>query len=312
MADIEIDRITVLIVDDSPDSLSMLNTALNQAGITVLVALGGRQAIAIIEKIEPDIVLLDALMPDLDGFQTCERIKRLRPHIPIVFMTGLTQTADIVRGLEAGAVDYVTKPVNTDEVLARLKVHTHNAKNLIGAKAALDSAGQSIIAIDTMGVVQWATSRARDLLDKYNDDTYKLSAELADALNRWLSDTPKASLQLGNFLSTAEETVTADYVNKLGSFYLVRLTCNSPAKEVIKDEKDNISLLCAQLPVTNREASVLYWVSKGKSNWEIATILAIKPRTISKHLEQIYKKLEVSNRTAAAAMALQLLADTAE
>ena len=132
-------EIKILIVDDSPDSLGMLNDVLSNAGMTVLVALGGKQALNICEQITPDIILLDAVMPEIDGFEVCKKIKEKKASIPIIFMTGLTSTEDIVRGLETGAVDYVTKPINNDEMLARVRVHVHNARNHISAKIALES-----------------------------------------------------------------------------------------------------------------------------------------------------------------------------
>ena len=100
----------ILVVDDSPDSLGMIHHALDQAGLTALVALEGEQALGIAEKMVPDLVLMDAVMPNMDGFETCRRLKR-HPElaaVPVIFMTGLTEAEDVVRGLEAGGVDYVT------------------------------------------------------------------------------------------------------------------------------------------------------------------------------------------------------------
>jgi PleD family two-component response regulator len=107
-------RDVVLIVDDSPETLSMLNDTLDAAGITVLVALEGQQALTIAASISPDIILMDAIMPNMDGFETCRRLKENPDlaHIPVIFMTGLTDSESVVRGLEAGGVDYINKPVN--------------------------------------------------------------------------------------------------------------------------------------------------------------------------------------------------------
>ena len=94
----------ILVVDDSPDSLGMIHHALDQAGLTALVALEGEQALGIAEKMVPDLVLMDAVMPNMDGFETCRRLKR-HPElaaVPVIFMTGLTDAEDVVRGLEAG------------------------------------------------------------------------------------------------------------------------------------------------------------------------------------------------------------------
>ena len=120
---------TVLVVDDSPDSLSLINDILEKEGISTLVALEGGQAITIAEQIKPDIILLDAMMPKIDGFETCMRLKQNRElqHIPVIFMTGLTDSKSTLKGLNAGGVDYIVKPVNLDELVARIKIHANNA-----------------------------------------------------------------------------------------------------------------------------------------------------------------------------------------
>jgi len=172
-----------------------------------MVALDGSAAMKVVEQITPDIILLDAVMPGFDGFEACRRLKSepALSHVPVVFMTGLSETEHIVRGLEAGGVDYVTKPIVIEEMLARIRVHLANAR---------------LIRRATEGV--------------------------------------------------------------------------STAHELRKDFK-----------LTSREVEVLSWLSKGKTNRDIAQILGLSPRTIDKHLEQIYAKLGVENRTAAAAMAVK-------
>ncbi len=123
-------REVVLVVDDSPETLRMLTDALDQAGMTVMVALDGSAAMKVVEQITPDIILLDAVMPGFDGFEACRRLKSepALSHVPVVFMTGLSETEHIVRGLEAGGVDYVTKPIVIEEMLARIRVHLANAR----------------------------------------------------------------------------------------------------------------------------------------------------------------------------------------
>src|ERR1700733_4691158 len=106
-------RAIVLVVDDSPNTLRMLTDAIEGAGMTVLVALEGEQALALIDRITPDVILMDAVMPGLDGFEICRRLKRhsVVSHVPIIFMTGLSETEDIIKGLDAGGVEYVTKAI---------------------------------------------------------------------------------------------------------------------------------------------------------------------------------------------------------
>ncbi|MGB1062480.1 MAG: response regulator, partial [Ketobacter sp.] len=120
----------VLVVDDSAETLGMLSQVLDEEGLTVLIALDGEQAINIAGKMTPDIVLLDAIMPNIDGFETCRRMKQDAnlKNTPIIFMTGLSDTEHIVMGLEAGGVDYIAKPINPQELVARMRVHLSNAR----------------------------------------------------------------------------------------------------------------------------------------------------------------------------------------
>lgn len=118
-------RETVLIVDDIPDNVRVLYEFLPQAGLRVLVAQDGQEALHRVEYAQPDIVLLDIMMPTMDGFEVCEILKSQpsTQEIPIIFMTALSDTVDKLRGFKLGAVDYITKPFQQEEVLAR--IHTH-------------------------------------------------------------------------------------------------------------------------------------------------------------------------------------------
>jgi two-component system, sensor histidine kinase and response regulator len=116
---------TILIVDDTPANLSVLADFLSQAGYSLMVAEDGEDALAQTARTLPDLVLLDVMMPGLDGFETCRRLKaaeRTR-DLPVIFMTALTDTAEKLRAFEAGAVDYVTKPIQHEEALARIATH---------------------------------------------------------------------------------------------------------------------------------------------------------------------------------------------
>ena len=128
-ADPASDGPVVLIVDDVPENLSVLHDTLDETGHTVLVALNGEAALARARQARPDVVLLDALMPGMDGFEVARRLKADpdTAHIPIIFMTGLTETEHLVNALASGGVDYVTKPVKPQEVIARMGVHLRTA-----------------------------------------------------------------------------------------------------------------------------------------------------------------------------------------
>jgi two-component system sensor histidine kinase ChiS len=115
----------VLVVDDTPTSLQVLVEHLRRAGIEMLAAADGDSAMELLRYESPDLILLDIVMPDVNGFDVCRRLKQdpATRDIPVIFMTGLTDTTDKVKGFEAGGVDYVTKPIQHEELLARLTTH---------------------------------------------------------------------------------------------------------------------------------------------------------------------------------------------
>ena len=115
----------ILVVDDTPANIQSLAAILKEKGYQISVATNGQQALDALTRVQPDLILLDVMMPGLDGFETCRRLKaseQLR-QIPIIFLTAKTETADIVQGFELGAVDYVAKPFNAHELLARVSTH---------------------------------------------------------------------------------------------------------------------------------------------------------------------------------------------
>jgi signal transduction histidine kinase len=116
---------TVLVVDDNPTNLSLLSDLLDGAGLSVRVAKSGAAAIDRVAFARPDLILLDVMMPEMDGFEACQRLQRdpQTRDIPIIFMTALSDAADKVKGLNLGAVDYITKPFQQEEVLARVRLH---------------------------------------------------------------------------------------------------------------------------------------------------------------------------------------------
>ncbi|MEG4963114.1 MULTISPECIES: EAL domain-containing protein [unclassified Microcoleus] len=115
----------ILIVDDNPNNLKLLFDFLRESGFKVLVAKDGESAIEKLQEVSPNIILLDVMMPGIDGFETCSRLKAsvATKDIPVIFMTSLTDRVDKVKGLSMGAVDYITKPFQQEEVLARLQIH---------------------------------------------------------------------------------------------------------------------------------------------------------------------------------------------
>jgi DNA-binding NarL/FixJ family response regulator len=298
-------RDIVLVVDDSPESLGFLTGALEQTNITALVAIDGTTALELLKNVTPDLVLLDAVMPGIDGFETCRKLKANKPtaHLPVIFMTGLSDTQHVIEGLSAGGVDYVTKPIVIDELLARIRVHLANARVAHGARTALDATGRFLIATDAAGRLIWSTLQAEALLGTAfpsRDIAHEglptdVSAKLADLIRSGRSETASQGR------SGAASRLKFVYLSNIEpSEHLFRLT---------EDEgDDNNQFLRQHLALTQREAEVLTWIARGKSNRDIGEILGISPRTVNKHLEQVFMKLGVENRASAAAQATKILA----
>lgn len=116
---------SILIVDDQPENLAVIGNLLTDSGFTVLVSQSGESGLERAEYVKPDLVLLDILMPGIDGFETCRRLKAndSTKEIPVIFLTALTDTLEKVKGFQVGGVDYITKPVQQEEVLSRVKTH---------------------------------------------------------------------------------------------------------------------------------------------------------------------------------------------
>jgi len=152
----------ILIVDDNPTNLDVISESLSNKGYKVAIATSGERALQQVERKPPDLILLDIMMPGIDGFETCRRLKA-NPrtcHIPIIFMTALTDTDNKVQALNLGAVDYVTKPFQEQEVIARLKTHlelhylTQNLAQQVAKKTAeLQSSQLQIIQNEKMSAL---------------------------------------------------------------------------------------------------------------------------------------------------------------
>jgi DNA-binding NarL/FixJ family response regulator len=296
----------VLAVDDAPETLSLLTDVLENAGMTALVARNGANALALVGRVTPDLILMDAVMPQMDGFETCRRIKTESglAHIPVIFMTGLSDTENVVKGFEAGGVDYVTKPVVPDELLARIRVHLMNSRLAQSARMALDASGTPLIAVNAKGDILWTTPEGVKLCSTFShvgDMTSEAwRAKIAPLFTHILNE--KLSKQ--QIDSGESGSIFASYIGEARpGEYLIRLR-----KGTALSEED---ILRKHFPLTVREAEVLLWITQGKSNRDVAEILDFSPRTVNKHLEQIFHKLNVENRTAAAMLAVRVLTNTA-
>lgn len=293
----------VLIVDDVLDNLAYLHDALDESGYTVLVANSGAMALHSAREMQPSIILLDAMMPEMDGFETCRQLKHdpQVSHIPVIFMTGLTDAEHVAAGFEAGGVDYVTKPIRPREVLARIASHLQTVKLMNQARSALDAFGQAAIAISITGhEITWLTPLAKTLLAEYfptKDLTHqsKAPSEVLHWIQTILNDT------------TALEFSRPLNVIKHNKRLILNMGNISDEEWVVmlREESDEVKIeaLASTFKLTKKEAEVLYWVIKGKTNKDIGDILGSSARTVNKHLEHIFAKLGVETRTAAASLA---------
>lgn len=297
---------TVLVIDDEPASLHMITSALESADISVLVATSGEAALELLEKILPDLIIVDAVMPGFDGFETTVRIKRnLRlASIPVIFLTGLSESEHVVEAFEVGGVDYVRKPVNLKELLARVRVHMAQGRAVQAGIASLDATGRLMLATDGNGKLLWCTPRAEAAIGKVAPDWSRilgtLPSELLNPIKKLLA---KENAAGANVRITEQDTggilelvLVARYRE---NEVLIRLNELNPAKDIER--------LSSTLRLTLREAEVLLWVSYGKSSFDISDVLQISPRTVQKHVEHLYNKLGVETRSAAAAIAIRIV-----
>jgi DNA-binding response OmpR family regulator len=296
---------TVLVVDDEPDSLKMLTAMLEAAEISVLVANSGAASLELLGHIVPDLILMDAVMPGLDGFETTVRIKANPAwwNVPVIFMTGLTESEHVVEAFEVGGTDYVRKPVNHSELLARVRVHMAQGRAIHASTASLEATGRQMVATDRAGKLLWCTPGAEQALARIEPEWTRATGELPlpmrGAIGNLLArpDISGATARIDRReAGTIELVVVAQYRD---NEVLIRLNELNPQRDVAR--------LGEKLGLTQREAEVLLWVSYGKASSDISAVLEISPRTVQKHLERIYEKLGVETRSAAAAIAIRAL-----
>ena len=297
----------VLIVDDVPDNLAVLHDALDESGYTVLVATNGETALSRAAQARPDLVLLDAVMPGMDGFEVARRLKAApaTAAIPIVFMTGLTDTEHVVRAFGAGGTDYVTKPLRPREVLARIEAHLRNARAQRQARNALDAFGHATLVVRQRdGRRLWQTALARRLMGDYFAEVPEVA--MPAEVMAWV-----ARESLRRQAGAESLTLTISRAGRRLNFSLHPMSEDGGHDGewllVLREESETALLqsLVQSFPsLTARESEVLYWVIQGKTNRDIGDILGTSPRTITKHLEHIFGKLGVETRTAAASVAM--------
>jgi len=286
----------VMLVDDAPQSLGPLCSALEGDGYAVVVARDGASALQRLDLVSPDAILLDAMMPGWSGFETCRRIKQnpALSHIPVIFMTGLSETVHIVEGFDCGGVDYVVKPVRAQEVLARLATHVRNARAVRLAREAIDVGGHGVLLIDAQGRVAWRSPQAATWLQGYG---LRPGGSLPADWCAWIAACAVDAALPREHVSTGADgqTLVIRYLGSVGLGEQMLLMQPRAAHAAAR------RLSTAAL--TTRETEVLSWIAKGKTNRDVGEILGLSHRTVNKHLEHIFEKLGVETRAAAAALA---------
>ncbi|WP_086619609.1 response regulator [Erythrobacter tepidarius] len=298
-------RDRILVVDDNPDSLRFLVDMLEGEGMDVLIARSGETTLELLGESSPDLILMDALMPGMSGLETTQAIKRnpATAHIPVIFMTGLTDPEHVVAALQIGGVDYVRKPVVVDELLARIRVHLANARASYLSRLALGHAGRALVALNSQGQLIWCTPQAESLFQRIDPAWDAASAALPEGIapaRLMALAEPGHSGTITLALAGIELELALAETERSGET-LFRIT------EV--GEASKVDLLLKQTTLTRREAEVLLWVSYGKTNRTVSEILGISPRTVNKHLEQVFRKLGVETRAAATALAVRMISE---
>ncbi|MGE8368084.1 response regulator [Cupriavidus sp.] len=285
----------VLVVDDNADARGFLTRALGGEAMAVHAAHSGDAALDALALFEPDAVLLDVDMPGMDGFATCAALMDRHADLPVIFMTGLGETGHIVRGFEVGACDYVTKPVAIAEVVARVRSHAAKARLARSARAAVLGSAVAMLAADTAGQLMWMNTSAAALMQ-------------AQGWVACLPGAPLPALLVAALRALQEDVATPGLLP--GGLSLRRLTGATAGVMVVELAAHPVHAATSAPPseLTPREAEVMVWVARGKTNRDVAEILGMSPRTVNKHLEHIYEKLGVETRTAAVAAAQRGLA----
>jgi DNA-binding response OmpR family regulator len=280
---------TVMIVDDLPANVDVVLGFLAEAGYRVLVSDGGHRAMEQLARTLPDIILLDLMMPGLDGIETCRRIKANQAwsQIPVIMMTAADELSKKLAAFKAGAVDFVTKPVQPEEVQARVQTHLQlrelqkslEEKNqelveeielrLDAEKQLETSLEQALLTVDPQGHVLFATGHARILLNTFFEQgsDKKLPAELQS----WLSGPDSRRPIVISHKKRGEIEVDHFALSKTGNVSLLRMEHRNG---------DNGPKALLALGITAREAEVLYWISEGKTNPEIAIIIDASLNTV--------------------------------
>ena len=259
------DNIRILIVDDTVKNIQVLGSFLRTKGYQLNIAQNGKLALSIVEKTPPDLILLDIMMPELDGFETCKQLKEnpATAEIPIIFLTARSETEDLIKGLNLGAVDYVTKPFKSAEVIARIETHLH----ILRLRKKLELRNKEILAMNdklidserarakmTRFIIQDMQSPISGVIG-YVDLALKKCEDIGDTKLNWYMSMAKASVQKMN-----EMISTLSYVNRFESGKISLNVATTNLVEIVNRAIEEVSASGEELGIhfehTNDEMAV--------------------------------------------------------
>lgn len=314
---------TVWVLSSDAQQARGLAELLEDAGYGALALESAAAALAQAAVAPPDLMLLDAQLVDGSGFDLARRLKALAQTspAPIIFLADPSHPEHLVQALESGGADCVNQPVKPHELLARMAMHLAGARERRQARNALDAFGYATLTVRPHdGKLMWQTPLSRELLQRYCPNHPPYASRTAPEVQTWLQeclrclqrgdaprplvlsqgDGARLTLRLHQQTGDNESAASADSQEWAGDDWLIVMREVSD-QAVMQAMRDIFAL-------TLREAEVLYWVVKGKTNKDVGDILGSSPMTVKKHLERVFVKLGVETRTAAAGKATARIA----
>jgi len=298
----------VLVIDAITDSALSLAKALKDAGIVALIEPDRARAFDRVRALQPNLIVMDVPHSGREGFDLAARLQKdpALQHIPVIFRTDRMETENVLLGLEVGGLDYIAKGRPLSEIVARIRTHLRVAHVAQTMRLALDASNRPTIGVKPDGSLLWCTPAAADLLSGLFV-TWQPNTPLPPVLRNVLeelilqgSPDGRKTVQLSQTDGVQNEGIELECI-------LAGLTDDGAMGVTLlsRSRSDEERRLAVRHNLTTREAQVLFWIGRGKSNRDISEILGISARTVNKHLEQIFVKLGVENRASAAAIVVK-------
>ena len=289
----------VLVIDDTPENLTVLLRILTKHGYQVRPALSGEIALKAVQEDIPDLILLDIMMPGMNGFEVCGKLKSdaRTQNIPIIFISALGDTEDKIKGFQAGGVDYISKPFHVDEVLARVKTH-------------LSLRNMHLQLMDEIKERKFAEKALQQAHDELEQRIADRTAELDQKTERLTETNVALKILLEKREEDKKELEEKVMFNiaKLIFPYLekLKIRCNDDSQktilQIIQSNLDEITSPFAHnykdffLKLTPAQIQIANLIKQGQTTKEIAFLLNLSPSTIACHRQEIRKRLSLTNK----------------